>query len=469
MKALRIKFILAAMGSLFLVLAAIVIGMNVLSYMDLIRSTDEAIKIISDNGGTFPSPMRAASGPGAGMQGDHQDGVQSDMQSGFQDGAQPGMQPDPQAGNPDTTPPPLPEEATDQDGSGETGQREGNNHIPFYNTRGMSAETPYETRYFTIYLKDGQITGTHMDNIAAVSEEEALQYGQDILSHDEESGFMETKYRYKKLDDMIIFVDCGRRLDAFSNQILTSTGVSLAGLFIVFILVFFTSKLIFKPVEESEKKQKQFLTDASHELKTPLAIIEANTEVIEIENGESKWTDSTRHQIQRLTDLVEQLIALTRLGETDLAGSKEEVALSEIVAETVEGYEASSEISGKEIKTEITEGILVHANEKNIRSLLGLLMDNAIKYSVPETTIEVTLRSKGKKSILEIYNKADNIKQGDNDILFERFYRTDASRNSETGGSGIGLSVARSIVESYGGKIHAYSDDGNSLKITVII
>jgi signal transduction histidine kinase len=442
------------MGSLFLVLAAIVIGMNVLSYMDIIRSTDEAIKIISDNGGTFPSPMRAASGPGAGMQGD---------------GAQPGMQPDPQAGNPDTTPPPLPKEATDQDGSGETGQREGNNHIPFYITRGMSAETPYETRYFTIYLKDGQITGTHMDNIAAVSEEEALQYGQDILSDDIESGFMETKYRYKKLDDMIIFVDCGRRLDAFSNQILTSIGVSLAGLFIVFILVFFTSKLIFKPVEESEKKQKQFLTDASHELKTPLAIIEANTEVIEIENGESKWTDSTRHQIQRLTDLVEQLIALTRLGETDLAGSKEEVALSEIVAETVEGYEASSEISGKEIKTEITENIVVHANEKNIRSLLGLLMDNAIKYSLPETTIEVSLKAKGKKAILEIYNKADNIKQGDNDILFERFYRTDASRNSETGGSGIGLSVARSIVESFGGKIHAYSDDGNSLRITVIL
>ncbi|MCR4596793.1 MAG: hypothetical protein K5673_08415, partial [Lachnospiraceae bacterium] len=158
MKALRIKFILAAMGSLFLVLAAIVIGMNVLSYMDLIRSTDEAIKIISDNGGTFPSPMMAASGPGAGMQGDHQDGAQSDMQSGFQDGAQPGMQPDPQAGNPDTTPPPLPEEVTDHDGSGETDQREGNNHIPFYITRGMSAETPYETRYFTIYLEDGQIT-----------------------------------------------------------------------------------------------------------------------------------------------------------------------------------------------------------------------------------------------------------------------------------------------------------------------
>ena len=431
MKALRIKFILAAMGSLFLVLAAIVIGMNVLSYMDITESADEAIKIISENGGTFPGPMRAASGPGA-----------EQMQM-----------------------PPLPE--------GDMGQEEeradDGERAPFYlDRRGMSEETPYETRYFTVYLKDGQITGTHMENIAAVSEEEAVQYGNDILTNGSRTGFAETKYRYKLQDDMIIFVDCGRRLDAFSNQIWTSTAVSLAGLIVVFILVLFTSKLVFKPVEESERKQKQFLTDASHELKTPLAIIEANTEVIEIESGETKWTKSTRHQIQRLSDLVAQLITLARIGETDMTGETTGISLSDIVAETVEGYEASSEVAGKEIRADIAPGINIKANEKNIRSLLGLLMDNAIKYSLPDTTIEVTLGGKGKKALLEIYNKADNIKQGDNDILFERFYRTDASRNSQTGGTGIGLSVARSIVEAHGGKIHAYSDDGRSLRISVL-
>ena len=442
MKGLRLKFILAAMGSLFLVLAAIVVGMNVLSYMDIVDASDVAIMMISENGGTFPKPAMTVSGSGV-------DFPMPDMKG---------------------TPPPRPTGDMDLGQFPDSDSKQGEDFQfgpSFFRRNGMSEEAPYETRYFTVFLKDGVVSDTHMDNIAAVSEDEALLYAEEIIRDGDESGFINNQYRYRVDNDMIIFLDCSRRLESFDRTLLISSGVSLAGLFVVFLLVVFASKLVFRPVEESEKKQKQFLTDASHELKTPLAIIEANTEVIEIENGESKWTKSTRHQIHRLTDLVEQLIALTRLGETEASGNRETVEFSEILSETIEGYEASTEIEGKEIVSDITSGIQIHANEKNIRSLLGLLFDNAIKYSVPDTAIEVSLKIKSKKAILKVYNKTNDIKQGDNDILFERFYRTDASRNSETGGSGIGLSVAQSIVESYSGKIHAYSDDGKSLRITV--
>ncbi|MBO4396057.1 MAG: HAMP domain-containing histidine kinase [Eubacterium sp.] len=476
MKKLRIRFVLAAMGSMFAVLAAIVIGMNVLSYMDVINTSDQELERIVGNGGEYPDPGAARS------EGETVSGPASEIGRNPADGS---LQVLPPPGSSGETPPPLPNNGISPIGEGEMPPG--------------GAEAPYETRYFTVYFRDGAVVGSHMDNIAAVTETEAEEIATAILNGGSEKGFYEGTYRYRvaaydksvtttfsanndiagatgvvysatvDADTMVCLVNCERRLDAFSYSLWISIIVSLAGALVVFLLVLFTSKLVFRPVEASERKQKQFLTDASHELKTPLAIISANTEVMEMESGETKWIASTRHQVERLTGLVEQMVALTRLDETDFGGEPERISFSDILRETADSYQAPAEVANKKLKTEIGNGIYIRANEKNIRQLIGLLLDNAVKYATPDTTIEVELFSKGKRAVMTVFNHADGIKQGENDILFERFYRNDASRSSETGGSGIGLSVAKSIVERSHGRIKAYSDDGESLRITVTL
>lgn len=297
----------------------------------------------------------------------------------------------------------------------------------------LSPETPFETRYFTVTADDnGKITSSDLDNIAAVDEETAQKYTEAVMKSGKTTGFYDI-YRYRAVETedgtKYIFLDCRRELSNVKNNLITMTLVSLAGLGAVLVLVVIFSRIVFRPVEESIRKQKRFITDASHELKTPLTIIDANTEVMEMESGESQWTKSTRKQIVRL----------------------------------------SAQVQGKNLQLTVKPGIIYRGNEKSIRQLLGILMDNAMKYSSENAEISVSLKKKGKKILLEIYNDAEDLPEGRLDILFERFYRLDSSRNSSTGGSGIGLSVAQAIVQAHKGKITAENKTGKGLDIQIIL
>lgn len=266
---------------------------------------------------------------------------------------------------------------------------------------------------------------------------------------------------------MIIFLDCRQDLDNFRTFALTSAAVSTLGLVAVFILVLIFSKIVFRPVEESYQKQKQFITDASHEIKTPLTIIDANTEVMEMESGENQWTKSTRNQIERLTALTQQLITLSRLDENENQVEKTLFSLSDAVYDSVQPFQTLANLQEKQIQMDLEENICFSGDEKSIRQMIGLLLENAVKYSKEKDRIYVSLKQKGKKIFFEVSNKAEGLTQGNYDVLFERFYRMDSSRNSETGGMGIGLSVAKAIVTSHKGKITAFSEDGEKFKVMV--
>ena len=279
------------------------------------------------------------------------------------------------------------------------------------------------------------------------------------------------RYRVTKTGDgtKYVFLDCRREISNFQTVLITTVSVSGLGLAAVFVLVVIFSRMVFRPVEESIQKQKRFITDASHELKTPLTIIDANTEVMEMESGESQWTKSTRKQIQRLTGLVQQLVTLSRLDEEKGLQDIAEFDLSEAVAESVQPYGALAQTKEKHLTLNIEGGLMYTGDEKSIRQLSGILMDNAVKYSSEKGNIALTLKKKGKKILLEVYNDADGLPQGKLDVLFERFYRLDSSRNSGTGGSGIGLSVAKAIVQAHKGKITAENKTGNGLTVTVLL
>ena len=415
---LRKKFILVAMLSTMLVLTAIMGVVNFSNYREMLDRADEMTALLEQNDGKFPEEPSW-----------HE-----------QD---------------DTETPPAKPENDEKDKSR------------------FSVETPFETRYFTVTVdENGEVTDCDLDRIAAVDEETAEEYTQTAQQKNKTTGFQGIyRYRVTETEDgaKYVFLDCRREISNFRTVLVTTISVSLLGLAEVFVLVVIFSRMVFRPVEESIQKQKRFITDASHELKTPLTIIDANIEVMEMESGESQWTKSTRKQIQRLSGLVQQLVTLSRLDEEKGLEEKCEFNLSEAVSECVQPYESLAQTREKNLTLNIEEDITYTGDERSIRRLAGILMDNAVKYSSENGNITLTLKKKGKKIFLEVYNDADDLPQGKLDVLFERFYRLDSSRNSGTGGSGIGLSMAKAIVQAHKGKITAENKNGRGLTITVIL
>ena len=305
-------------------------------------------------------------------------------------------------------------------------------------TNGISPETSFESRYFSVFLSNNrQICEADTDNISAIDEETAIKYAQKINRSNKNCGFI-SKYRYMKENTSngvkIYFLDCTKSMMSFQTFLVTSFFVSIFGVSTVFILVVLLSKRAIEPVAESYEKQKRFITDAGHEIKTPLTIIDADTSILEMEYGENEWLDDIQVQTKRLAGLTNDLIYLSRMEE-------------------------------KQTKTTMS----LKGDEKTIRQLISILLDNAVKYCTEQGQIRLTAAHKGKNIILSIYNTSQPLTKENIDHLFDRFYRTDESRNSKTGGYGIGLSVAKAVVEAHHGKIMASSEDGNSLLITVIL
>lgn len=337
----------------------------------------------------------------------------------------------------------------------------------------MSPEAPFSTRFFTVNLDlNGTVQTIDTGKIAAVTTKEAKEYAAKVYEKGKPSGLI-GGYKYKSTatvnGTMVVFLDCTREFKTFQDFLEISLFVSFLGLAAVFILVVIFSKRAIKPVAESYEKQKRFITDAGHEIKTPLTIIDANTEVLELDYGESEWTKSIRNQIKRLSQLTTDLVYLSKMDEEQGKLQMVEFSLSDAVLDSGEPFIALSKAHGKKLRFSVEENLTYTGNEQAIRQLVSILLDNGVKYAVLGTEIEVTLKRQGKYKCLCVSNQAQNISQGNLDILFERFYRMDQSRNSETGGHGIGLSIAKAIVLSHKGKIKAESPDGKSLKITAFL
>ncbi len=238
---------------------------------------------------------------------------------------------------------------------------------------------------------------------------------------------------------------------------------------LVFILVSVFSKRAINPVVRNMEKQKRFITDAGHEIKTPLAIISANTDVLELTTGESEWITSIRNQIGRLDKLVKNLLLLARMEEGNIERTRQEFDLSRCVKRIANSFLAVAESQSKRLSISIVPHIQLHGEEGAMEQLISTLLDNAMKYSDTNGEIRISLMPLKKGIKLEVYNTVEYIESKNLDRFFDRFYRADESRSRETGGYGIGLSIASSIVEAHHGRISVHSDDGRSVIFTVII
>ena len=338
--------------------------------------------------------------------------------------------------------------------------------------RGMSPELPYESRYFSVLLdENGAVILTDTSKIASVDTEKAMDYASEVWGKETKKGFLDD-YRYWKCSSngevRIIFLDCRRQLDNFQNFLLTTFGVSGVGLLSVLILMVYLSAHIVKPFSDNYEKQKRFITDAGHELKTPLAIIEADTEVLEMDFGENEWLQDIQEQTNRLADLTNALVMLSRMEEGARKDIKIEFPLSDIVEEVCHTFQAPAKVQQKKLDSAVEPFISMKGDEKAIRGLITILLDNAVKYTNEKGSISVSLKKKKNRIYLSVFNTTEHVSKEQISHLFDRFYRTDASRNSQTGGYGLGLSIASATVESHRGKIIAETENEKSLKITVI-
>lgn len=407
MRALRRKLIVATMLSLTVVLTVILGGVNLMSRQKMVAEADAILAVLAENQGSFP----------------HR-----------------GFPRDPMPQRPTGAP-------------------------------GMSPETPYESRYFSVLLDaDGRILQTDTGQVAAIDDETANAGAAKILATGRTTGFWE-QYRYLRSEESdgtrLIFLDCTRSLSSLRTTLLYSIALALLGLGTVLVLLLLLSQRIIRPVAESYEKQKRFITDAGHELKTPLTIISADTDLAEMECGENQWLTDIRRQAQRLTALTHDLIFLSRMEEQPQLQLLD-FPLSDLVEETAKSFLAPAKSQGKTLSLSIQPLLSCTGDEKSLRQLLSILLDNALRYAPSGADIAVELQSKGRSILLRVSNPmAHPLDKAALEHLFDRFYRGDAARSA--GGYGLGLSIARSIVAAHRGKIRAECPDGVTLTMAVTL
>ena len=328
----------------------------------------------------------------------------------------------------------------------------------------------FSNRFFTVKTDNKKnVITVNTDDVFFTSASEAVEYAKDVLSSGKSRGYYGGfKYVVENTENgkLIAFVDVVKDFDVFYSNLGNSVVISFFVLGFVTFFSFVLSKKAVAPMVQAYEKQNAFITDASHELKTPLAIINTSADVLEMESGESKWTGNIHKQVNRINGLIGNLISLTKLEESDDL-DRLEFSLSDTLDDCVMDVKDYALSLDKNIVTDIEKDISFKGDEKLIRQVIGILLDNAIKYAREKSDINVKLTKQNKKIVFTVENEADNLEIKNYNILFERFYRADNSRNSKTGGYGIGLSIAQSIVLKHKGKISADSFDGERIVFTV--
>ena len=335
----------------------------------------------------------------------------------------------------------------------------------------ITPETPFSTRHFTVFFdENGKVRQTFMESIFSIPEGKAIEYARDAISRDNERGWI-YNYRYKVFTTEkgygVVLVD-GSMSRSVLMQTTTIAGfVLLSCAALVLILIFLLSKKAVKPIAESYEKQKQFITDANHELKTPLTLIMANAEIAEIELGKNEWLDDIRSEGHRMTELVNQLVSLSRMDEDGAGIKMSEVELGNLIADSIADFEPLAKERGKTLSATVDREITYIGDEALLRRLIGIFMDNAIKYCDHGGEINITLH-RGRHIILTVENTYAAVDEVELDRLFDRFYRADKARTF-TGGYGVGLSMAKAIVENHKGEITAYRKDSTHIGFKVVL
>lgn len=355
-----------------------------------------------------------------------------------------------------------------------TGQRQGNAPDQKQEKSGLGEPKPgqgdmppdlgpsYElsTFYSVTFDKEGNIKAVNNGENGLYDEDRLVEIARSLLTQSKTRGRLDNlfyKVSSKPGYTLVAFIDSTvteSSLKTLLRNVLIVGGIAIV---VLFFISLYLSKQIIKPLEENDKKQKRFISDASHELKTPIAVIGTNAELLSREIGENEWLANIQYENERMGDLVKQLLDLSRAENADVI--METLDLSRIVTGEVLALESLAFDRGKNIESDIADDIHISGNQTQLTQLISVLIDNAIRHSVG-SEIDVSLRKEGHQAILSVANEGEEMTSDQLEHLFDRFYRVDEARNSEGHHYGLGLSIAKAVANKHGGNINVTYKEG---------
>lgn len=335
----------------------------------------------------------------------------------------------------------------------------------------FSEEMQYMTRFFTVYCDaDGAVTEVKQDFIVAVTREDAGAYAKAVLAGGKAHGYYRN-YRYLSvptdLGTTIIFLNVERETQTMKSLLLVSGTIALISILAVFTLLFFFSRKAIAPYVRNMEMQKQFITDAGHELKTPLTSIATSADILAMDQPDNEWVGNIQAQSVRLSKLIANLVTLSRLDEEQPLLEKAEFSLSDAVWEISEATAALAKARGKRYEAHIEDGISFFGDKNAVQQMVSILLDNAVRYSDASGNIRMDVQKKTRKVEITVFNTCALGDTKHLDRLFDRFYRPDESRSHRDGGMGIGLSIAKAVAEAHGGTISVSSRDGEDITFKI--
>lgn len=336
--------------------------------------------------------------------------------------------------------------------------------------RKNNPEAPFQMRYFVFRFDDqGNVLRTNLEHIASVSEDTLTPYLQ--IAREKDAGYYDG-FRFRVTQTpggfhVAVFLNCEKEFDSVRSVLTLSLCMGAGCMGLVYLLIVAFSRKAIDPIVKNAEKQKQFITDASHELKTPLTVMTTSLKVLEMDVGKQKWIDKTQAQVEHMRALVEEMVALARLDEENPPVSFGRFCVSEALEDTCESFRQAIAEGGRQLCLEIPADLEFCGDAMLVCRLVSILLDNSVKYTPTGGTVSLTLEKTKKGIRIRQENTCESIAQEELGKLFDRFYRLDKARAKSTGGFGIGLSIAQSIAQLHGGSIEASLPEENRIRFTV--
>ena len=353
------------------------------------------------------------------------------------------------------------------------GERKGfRGEPPAVRSREEAAAAGLGNSYTITLNEDGSVASWTSDRSDLYSDAQVAAIAESILADGKDSGRIGTQFYRKTVRDgqtLLLVLDARLECLSASDALRSAVLITTAACVLLSLLAWLLIRRMVKPVEEAFTRQKQFVSDASHELKTPLAVISANAEVLEQEIGENEYLGYIRSEVRRTDTLVQNLLTLARMDRSEAGTEMKRFDLSRAVLDVALPFESTVYEDGRTMETDVPEGIDCTGNEEMVKQLTVILLSNALKYSDPGGRIEVGLKSRGKLRELRVFNTGKIIAPEDQEKIFDRFWRGDPAHGRDTGGHGLGLAIAKSIVDSHHGRITVDSREGYGTAFTVTL
>ena len=431
---LQRRLIALVLAGLLIASAGLVLAINVMNMRSLRAQAYAVLDMLAENGGQRPVIQRELAG------------------------FDPAATPPGREEAPGETPPPKPEGKQTPMEDGPLGPRGASTR----NAANLST-------YYLVHLNaDGSVSSWESERKELYSDAEISQMAAAVQQRGGANGRIGNQF-YRRSSDLLIVVDATLEIQNAKEVLRLTALVALIQAAVLGIGAVLLIRRMVRPVDEAMEKQKQFVWDASHELKTPLAVISANAEVLAGEIGENQSLQYIQSEVQRTDQLVQNLLTLARMEKGTVQARHRKFDLSRALLSVALPFETAVFEAGKEMDIRVPDGAFCVGDEEMIKQLVMILLSNAAKYSDAGGRITLSLETKGDKRMIRVHNTGPAIPPEAQEKIFDRFYRVDSSHNRETPGNGLGLAIARSIVEAHKGRITVQSEQDSGTAFTVVL